>query len=177
MRHFTAFPVLAILLLCCAPSAFAEAEKPSSGDEARVQEDVRAILNAAYEGDVDTMLRFTHPAILEGLGGEAQARSALEQSIQVVKERGMKLASLTFPEAPRFIDGSERRFAVVPTLSVVEAGDQRLESLNYQLGVLERGASAWTYVEGSRINKDNVRILFPDFPPDYSFPSTYRKKL
>ena len=152
-------------------------EKPASDETARVQEDVRAILNAAYTGDVDTMVRYTPPAILEGMGGEAQARAAMEQSLRTVSERGMKLASLTFPEAPQFIAGTERRFVVVPTLSVIEAGSQRLESLNYQLGVLERGSEAWTYVEGSRINKDNVRVLFPDFPADFAFPTTYRKKL
>jgi hypothetical protein len=173
MKNRVTLPLAVFLLLFSCLPAFAD---PAS-EAARVQDDVRALANAAYEGDVDTTLRYTHPAILEGMGGEAQVRSALEQNARAVAERGMKLATLTFPEPPKFIDGTECRFAIVPTLSVIQAGEQRIESLNFQLGVLEKGVSAWTYVEGSRINKDNVRILFPDFPADYTFPSTYRKKL
>jgi hypothetical protein len=172
---------LTVFLVVCSCSAASppppEPERPAVDEAARVQEDVRAVLNAVYGGDLETMLRYTHPAILTGMGGEAQARAALEQSLRAVAEGGMKLISLTFPEAPRFMQGTERRFAIVPTLSVVEAGGQRVESLNYQLGVLERGSEAWTYVEGSRINKDNVGVLFPDFPADYAFPTTYRKRL
>lgn len=180
MKNSTVLALTVFLLVSVCPPLSAappEAEKTASDETARVQADVRAILNAAYEADVDTMVRYTPPAILEGMGGEAQARAAIEQSLRGVAERGMKLASLTFPEAPTFLKGTERRFVVVPTLSVIEAAGQKVESLNYQLGVLEPKAEAWTYVEGSRINKDNVRLLFPDFPADYTFPTTYRKKL
>ena len=52
-----------------------------------------------------------------------------------------------------------------------------VESLNYQFGIRAIGTSKWTYIEGSRINKQNVRTLFSDFPSDYEFPEFYRKKL
>ncbi len=89
----------------------------------------------------------------------------------------MRVESLTFPRAPEFLEGGGRRFAIVPTLSIIYANAQRVESLNFQLGVLEPKSTQWVYVEGSRINKQNVQELFPGFPATYEFPLFYRKKL
>lgn len=142
-----------------------------------VQDDVRAMQAALYSGDVDTLLRYTHPLILDRIGTREQARNAMLQLTQQVLARNMKVESLTFPAPPDVLQGGERRFAIVPTLTVIAARDQRVESLNYQLGVLEPGASQWQYVEGSRVNAENVRDLFPDFPTSYQFPKFYRKRL
>jgi hypothetical protein len=146
-------------------------------DAERVQADVKALVAAMYGSDVDTMVRYTHPAVIEAQGGEEQTRKVVQETLLKVQEMGIQLESMTFPAPPDFLEGGGRRFAVVPTLSIVSARGQRLESLNYQLGVLEPGAKGWTYVEGSRINKDNVQSLFPGFPASYDFPAFYRKKL
>ena len=146
-------------------------------ESARVQADVKAILQAYYAGDVDTVLRYTHPTIVQMQGGEQPTRGAIQHAITTVTSVGMKLESLTFPKPPEFIEAPGRRFVVVPTLSVIAANGQQVESLNFQLGVLEQGSAQWSYVEGSRINDQNVQVLFPGFPTGYTFPPFYRKKI
>jgi hypothetical protein len=42
---------------------------------------------------------------------------------------------------------------------------------------LDPNSTDWTYVEGSRLTKENVQSLFPGFPASYQFPPFYRKKL
>jgi hypothetical protein len=141
----------------------------------RTQQDVRTISRALYGGDADTVLKYTHPKVVQLQGGEAAAHQRLQAAIQTMKN--MKIESLTFPAAPTCLNGGNRRFAIVPTLSVLVRDGQRVESLNYQLGVLEPGEAEWTYVEGSRMNAATVQILFPGFPKDYTFPPIYRKRL
>jgi hypothetical protein len=111
------------------------------------------------------------------LGGMEAARKRLQETSLKFKSVGMQLESLTFPRPPEFLSGGGRRFAVVPTLSIISASGQRIESLNFLLGVVEPDSSQWTYVDGSRINKELVQKLFPGFPASYEFPATYRKKL
>jgi hypothetical protein len=146
-------------------------------ESSRVQVDVRAILQAYYAGDVDTVLRYTHPTIVQMQGGVQATRGAIQHAVSTVTSVGMRLESLTFPKPPEFIEAPGRRFVVVPTLSVIAANGQQVESLNFQLGVLETDSAEWRYVEGSRINAQNVQILFPGFPAGYTFPPFYRKKL
>jgi hypothetical protein len=94
-----------------------------------------------------------------------------------MQKNNMKLESLSFPVEPTCLPGTSRQFIIVPTLSVIESGGQRFESLNFQLGASESGDGQWTYVEGSRVNAENVQVLFPGFPRDYRFPPIYRKRL
>ena len=166
--------LLSIVAGCSAPGSAA-----SSGAvlAEQVQRDVDLCVRAVYRGDVDTVLRFTHPMILEKLGGLDRVRADMEPIARQAVARKMSVESLTFPRSPDILQAGARRFAIVPTLIVIRAGDERMESLNYQLGVLEPDASGWKYVEGSRINSENVRDLFPDFPAGYQFPTIYRKKL
>lgn len=150
-------------------------ELPSDDD--LVQRDVRKMVNAVYQSDVDIALSYTHPKIIDLMGGTGQARSALETAFSKFQTLNMKLESLAFPEAPTFLKTDVNRFVIVPTKSIILANGQRLESLNYQFGIQEHGTNTWKYIEGSRINNQNVRSLFPDFPSDYDFPEFYRKKL
>jgi hypothetical protein len=146
-------------------------------ERARVQADVNALLHALYAGDVDTVLRYTHPTIVQMQGGMQPTRGAIQQAVSKLTSAGMRLESLTFPEPPEFIEAPGQRFVVVPTLSIIVANGQQVESLNFQLGVLEKDSARWHYVEGSRIDDQKVQTLFPGFPAGYTFPPSYRRKL
>ena len=148
-----------------------------SDDAIRVQTDVKTFTDALYNGDVDTVIRYSHPSIVAMLGGQDATRAAIEGVLLKLRGAGMRVESLTFPGPPEFLEGGGRRFAVVPTLSIITANGQRVESLNFQLGILEPGASEWRYVEGSRLTKQNVQVLFPGCPATYDFPPFYRKTL
>jgi hypothetical protein len=111
------------------------------------------------------------------MGGPDVARRSLEAIVAQVRKSGMTLESFSFPEPPVFFTAGTTRYVFVPTLSVVAVNGKRFESRNFQLGVLEAGATRWTYVEGSRLNPQNVHQLLPTFPSDRSFPPIYRKAL
>lgn len=110
-------------------------------------------------------------------GGVGKVRQVLQSVTQGMQELGTQIQIFKFPEPPEFLEGGGRRFVVVPTLQFLTAQGQKVESLNFQLGILEPGATQWVYVEGSRLNKQNIQTLFPGFPADYEFPPFYRKKL
>ena len=149
----------------------------SSNDVRIVQSDCARLANAVYSGDVETVLAFTHPTVIERMGGASQATNVLKSTFQQFKSKGMKLDSQMFPTEPIFLKSDRHNFAIVPTKSIVVAQGQRLESLNYQFGIRDSGHTNWTYIEGSRINSTNVVQLFPDFPKNFAFPTFYRKKL
>lgn len=143
----------------------------------RVQGDVESMVRALYSGDVATVVDYTHPILLEGLGGREQARAAVQAWVSPMLKKGIRLVSLTFPRPPEFVETDQAVFAIVPTLSVMELGGQRVESRNYQFGVLDGDHMRWRYAEGSRIKSENVHSLFPSFPKGHRFPEVYRKKL
>ena len=159
-------------VLVSASSAYAEDSRAVA-----VQADVKRCLEAVYSADVETSLRCTHPKVIETMGGRPKAAETLSKTYSTFKQAGMKLDSLDFPKAPTFFSDSDNDYCFVPTLSVIERGGKKAESLNFQMGVRSKGGGKWTYFEGSRLNKENVRSLFPSFPADVIFPGIYRKPM
>ena len=159
-------------------SADADAvQECESAVNARAQQDVQTLVSAVYGGDAQTVLKYTHPKVVQLQGGSTAARQAIRKVMEGMKTANMKMESLSFPAPATCVTVENRSFIVVPTLSIISAGGERFESLNYQLGVVEPGESSWTYVEGSRVNAQTIQLLFPGFPKDFKFPATYRKRI
>ena len=184
MRFLAA--LIALLSIACSPPAHAPSAKPppanvpeagTSAEAQTVQRDVEGIVRGIYAGDVDLVLHSTYPGVIAAMGGADVARRSLEHVVAQVRRSGMTLESFSFPEAPEFFTAGGTRYVFVPTLSVVAVNGKRFESRNFQLGVLEAGATRWTFIEGSRLNPQNVHQLLPAFPSDRSFPPIHRKAL
>ena len=177
---------LILLLVTCLLSplvAIAQDNHPSVQRDAlpaeieTVQSDVRRIVNAAFEGDIDVMLDYTHPAIINAMGGRITARQTLRGVIQQVQALNMSLVSFSFPADPIFVLGEEFRYVVVPTMSRIAVNDGELDSVNFQFGIQNQRTGAWVYFEGSQLSDEILASLFADFPTDFVFPETYQKKL
>lgn len=173
------FRVRVGLVLCLAVAGCTKARAVPSRHilTETVQQDVEAMVRALYSGDVATVIDYTHPVILEGLGGRERALAMIDESMSSMLKKGLRIESFTFPRPPEFVEADRAVFAIVPTLLVLDLGGQRVESLNYQFGVLDGDGEKWRYAEGSRIKSGNVRSLFPSFPDGHRFPEIYRKKL
>ncbi|MEE8156727.1 MAG: hypothetical protein V3T51_01125 [Gammaproteobacteria bacterium] len=142
-----------------------------------VQSDVRNIVDAAFEGDIDVMLDYTHPAIINAMGGRIAARQTLSGVIEQVRTLNMSLLSFSFPDDPIFVLGEEFRYVIVPTMSQISVNEGQVESVNFQFGIQSQRTGAWVYFEGSQLSDEILASLFPDFPTDFEFPETYQKKL
>lgn len=144
----------------------------------RVQADVRSNLNAFQSGDLDTLLRFTHPKVLEMMGGIDKAKVQLTAVIAQMQSAGISIESLNFPQDPIFIETKANLYVIVHTQGVGKAGNGvRLESVGFQLGIRPVGTTEWTYVDGSGVTNTNVRTFFPDFPTGQVLPTTSRRRL
>ena len=135
-----------------------------------VQKNISDNDRALFSGDVDTVINFTHPRIIEILGGRKAARKQITESLMgPIKATNMELISLTFPQPPVFLSGGGNRFVVVPTLSVVRfpKTENKIQSLNFYIGILDTTSQSWKYLQGSKINEQAKTMLLPGFPPDF----------
>lgn len=166
--YITLFLLIFISSFAC---AVPEAQKQ------KVQDDVKLTISAVYKGDVDVVLKYTNPKIIEMMGGDVKARETLKGIFASFAKKDMKLISFKFTSNPSFFEGSKNHFVFVPTLSVISVSGQLVESLNFQLGIRPKDSNVWTYIEGSRITKENILMFASDFPNDVDLPKFYRKKI
>jgi len=112
------FAAKALKLTCCIVvlaallgiDAGPGAAKDDNAAAAQVQKDMALMVNALYEGDIETLLRFSHPRMVELAGGENVLRPGVEAVIRRTRELGMRLESFSFPEPPQFFESDARRY-------------------------------------------------------------------
>ncbi len=127
-------------------AATALADDPAARIEV-VQADVRKLQNAVFEGDLRTVIQFTHPKIIEELGGKEAAEEQMKEALSEAQMTGSELEVLTFPEDPTFFASPTHDFVFVPTLAVFKVNGLRIESLNFLLGAPShcRPTAKWSY--------------------------------
>lgn len=157
----------AVLAIGFGGGAYAQDAK----DVAQIQADVRAMAAAVIAADVDTILRLSHPSELERLGGEEKARQQMEPVFRLIQSGSPKQELLEFPEAPTFVRGKGRLFAVVPVHTVMTVSGQRLDVRASQLAIRDDGSTKWTYVDGDKLPQMRERF-FPDLPESVRLPKS-----
>ena len=141
----------------------------------QVKNDIKALSQATYTNKPETILKYTMPKIIEMMGGEEKAKITLSTILN--KMQYITLDSLTFPKEPSFIEGTKYEYVIIPTLSIVSANGQRIESLNFQVGQRLKSTEKWYYIEGSRVNQNTIPIYLPELPKNQKLPEFYRKKI
>ena len=161
---------------------------PGINPEAKiVQEHTRKLLEAPYNGDVDSVLSLTHPKIIERAGGIDLMRKMMtlmkSNAANNPDEPSQELESIEFPEDPTIVRVKGDEFVVVPYRTVVKSSRDlpkmqgaparfgkrvslHLESYGYLFAHKDEDGD-WKYVSGG---EDRARGFFPEFPADFVFP-------
>jgi hypothetical protein len=122
------------------------------------------------DADYTTLLDHTHPKLIASMGGREAVIEVLKSTEVAEKLRQVKFEEVTFPQSPTFLKGSQNEFVVVPLRLAVSVKGKKGASSTYQLGARPAGTPKWGYLEGSRLTRETLMKLFPDFPADYELP-------
>lgn len=137
-----------------------------------VEMEAARMFDALYRwGDVDTLIEHAHPKLIQATGGESGARRAFQELIGDVQSSGIRVESFAVLGATELVATDYSDFAIVPSRGVfrLENG-ARIASWSYQLAARKKGEQKWGFVDGSRLNADNLWVLFPDFPKNQRLP-------
>ena len=140
-------------------------------ETALVQEDVRRIVTATMEADYTTLLDHTHPKLIASMGGREAVMEVFQLTAVAENLRKVKFEEVTFPQGPTFLKGTQNEFVVVPTRLAISVNGKKGASSSYQLGARTVGTQKWGYLNGSRLTRETLTKLFPDFPADYELPA------
>ncbi|HEV7299725.1 MAG TPA: hypothetical protein VGN72_10200 [Tepidisphaeraceae bacterium] len=127
--------------------------------------------DALLAGDFKTLIRFTHPKIIEMVGGVDAMIATLEKGEREMKTGGMRLTAVTIGAPLQIITTETAAFAVLPQrINLALSGGQALHD-SFLLGhSTDRGAT-WTFVDGTGLNDRTMKLLFPDAPADLKLPA------
>ena len=119
---------------------------------------------ATVKADWETTLRYTHPKLIERLGGREAMLKYLKEQMSTVN---FKLISLTVSDPTTPSRSGNQLWVVVPQKGVFKVDRETFEQATYMVGISEDAGKNWWFVDGLGIQQLG---LTP--PADFKIPKT-----
>jgi hypothetical protein len=138
--------------------------------EVKLQKAAQSYINAFVSKDVSTILRFTHPQILERGGGEKFVSQDITAEFDMNTKTGLDYVDgkVMLPDASFKI--GEEVFYVVPHTWVVEIAGNTYKSDSYLLGCTKDAGESWSFVNLNKYNAADLAMYIDGFDDKMEFP-------
>ncbi len=152
------------LVACLALTAGADEQT------AQIKADAQKCAEAAVKGDYDSMVKYTHPRVVEKMGGKDKMVEVVKKSMAQMQQQGAEFsgASVGEPESPKKIGAFLT--CKVPEHVVIKIGGGKLESDSTLLGISEDGGKKWTFIDLGPLKKEAFAMLFPELADKIELP-------
>ena len=159
-----------IALLFFTTSLHAQEDLPASESKAVVTE-VQEMMAAFNQGNTDLLIKKTHPAVYQLVGGkEAFEQSAME-GVKQIMEMGIKIGELKVEQPSQCYKAGDEIVCFVPMSSVMTIKDQKIASTSFMIAAKNKEGE-WKYLDGTFVNTnpDQLWAFFPELPKDIKLP-------
>ena len=160
----------AIWLGLAGAAACAPAQETDAAVAATVQQQGNAFASALLNEDYAAVAAATCSPVLARVGGALALARQIEVSFKVMQQQGRQLLDMHFDAASALFDGGETRFALVPYRSVIGVGARHVALESFYLGVQNKGADAWCFIDTAALTPASLHDLFPGAPPGLKLP-------
>lgn len=153
-----------------AVTALARATTSDEAAAAAAQEQGNALAAAMLGEDYAAVAATACSPVLARVGGAAALARLLEVGFKVMRQQGRQLEAMQFGAAAAIFDSSQTRFALVPYRSVVRVRDGRLVLESWYLGVQNKDADGWCFIDTAALTDVMLHEMYPGAPPQLRLP-------
>lgn len=165
MKAPTSLPRLAVVSLLLLPLlAAAAAAQGQLGEEAakRLQAQAEESGRAFIRGDLGRLADYTHPRLIELMGGREKMIEFVRKDMEEMKAEGFKPLSYV-PSAPtQVLRVGGQTYAVVPLKFRMRAPKEIYISNSFVVAVSGDDGRNWTFLSGGGVDDVRLKILLPD---------------
>lgn len=120
--------------------------------------------NALLKNDLGVLADYTHPKILEAVGGKAKMIALVKASIAVIEARGLTFRSFSIGKIGEFYSDGKDLYCVVPQKILMNTKGGYVSSLSSVLGISEDEGKTWKFVSAGNIGRERLEAIFTGLP-------------
>ena len=159
---------LLIVLFLCSSLGFAQ-------DKATLKEmalkDVKTTSEATLGKDYKTVLKHTHPNVIELMGGNEKALELVEATFKSINEQGIVFEKAEIISVSDVIFEQDEYRCLVEGFNQMKMPGMRIKSTSYLLGFYDAEDKIWFFIEADKMNnKALAEKLFPGFETSFEIP-------
>ncbi|MDN3670189.1 hypothetical protein QWY93_12725 [Echinicola jeungdonensis] len=116
---------------------------------------------AQLSEDVETLIDFTYPYVLQKSGGKEALRNALVDIIDFQKSTGVELKEIKMGKAKKITKSNGEIHALIPVKSILDVPGGKLISENTLIAVSNENSGKWYFIDASVIDETNIHQYLP----------------
>lgn len=167
-KRLLAVAALHLWLLCAA--ALAQTAATPTPEAALIKAEAEKSSRAFVSGDYGKVLDSTYSQLVVMGGGKAKMLASMEMEMKEMRDLGLKIISHTVGEPQPTVRAGTKLLAVVPTTLKIEAPDSFITQQSFWLAVSSDGGKSWTFIDGSFLNKESLKMILPEAADKITLP-------
>ncbi len=137
---------------------------------------VERLKTATLNGQVSELVALTDPRAIDNQGGEEAALVAAEQSLAIMKARGLKMVSFDIDKPARFYPAKDDWVAFLPTVTKYQGRDREVISSSYLVATRAKAGGDWYFVDGAGVQlPQQLYQFFPGLVEGIVIPEKHSK--
>ena len=146
------FKKLQLLLICF----FCFFSVSQAQVEANIVEAAHAFARAQINSDIESILNFTYPGLIEQAGGRENMKKTLQLIHQNQQNKGIRLQEFRVRENIQHTRSNGEIHALVPVVTTSKVPGGQLITETNLIAVAEAGDGPWYFIETTSIDERNV---------------------
>lgn len=135
--------------------------------------------DALLAGDYETVIAYSHPRIVELMGGKEVMVEALKRGAKEMAAQGVALEkiAMSVPDEPKTSDGVMYTL-VTETLTIKSPGGKIIKE-SVMVALSQDAGKKWMFIDADSMNDQNMKVALPELvgkiSPPASKPSVFVK--
>lgn len=127
-----------------------------------IQRQGQTCANAMVNHDIDHVLQYTHPVVIQMSGGKQGFVTAFENATREMNNQGLSFAFVDVDKPTLIKQIKGTTYAVLPQTITMTAPGGMLISTGHLLAVSSQKGGNWYFADMAPLTNDNIGMVFPD---------------
>jgi len=164
MKNVVRYLTIAVAFYLGAVGGYAQSMTDTLSIQAKQTAD--AMLNKDYE----TVIRFTHPSVVEAMGGFQKALAFIKTTMSELESKGGAYEAFRVGRPSAIVREGQENVAIVPTEMEVRIGNKRVRVNSYLVAVTRNRGKNWYFLDGAEMPKGKLAQMYPNLAARVEIP-------
>ena len=139
-------------------------------DPAKIKEQAQQTANALLQGDYETLMKFTHPKVIELIGGRDKMMTLLKNGTVEMQQQGVSFESVAIGDPSPTVKAGDELHCLVPQTIFMKVPKGKLKTESHLLAVSQDNGRNWVFIDTVKLDENNIKMVLPNYNFDLKLP-------
>lgn len=135
-----------------------------------IRDQASKVSEALMKNDCETLIKHTHPKVVEMVGGKEKMISVIRQGTEAMAQQGVSIEKVTFGEPSMTVEAGDEIHCLIPQVIYMKIPQGRIRTEASLLAVSRDRGKNWFFVDTANLNMENIGQVFENYNPALVIP-------